>query len=64
MSCSITLVPSTNDKIGVCHCNVTREGYITVSGKPMDIADGEEIIYVRARIKALRKGSEYTFSCL
>ena len=59
---SITLGPRTHDKLGVYHCGVTREGFISVAGEPRDIADGEEIVFERAGIKATRKGEEYTFT--
>ena len=59
---SITLTPRTYDKLGVIHCGVTREGFIAVGGEVHDIADGEEILFERSRIKAKRNGSEYTFT--
>ena len=58
---SITLGPREHDKLGVSHCGVTREGFIAVAGEPKNIADGEEIVFERPGIKAVRKGSEYTF---
>ena len=58
----LTLTLKTHGKIGVVHCGVTREGFIAVGGKPKDIADGEAIMFERDKIKAERKGSEYTFS--
>jgi hypothetical protein len=62
MSESISLEPRTNGKIGVSHCDVTRDGAITVVGDQRDIADGEEITFASSGIKAIRKGSVYTFS--
>jgi hypothetical protein len=59
---SITIGPREHDKLGVCHCGVTREGFIAVAGDPRDIADGEEIVFERTGIKAVRHGSEYTFT--
>ena len=59
---SITLSPRTHDKLGIYHCDVTREGFIAVAGEPRDIADGEEIVFERSGIKARRNGEEYTFS--
>jgi hypothetical protein len=59
---TLTLGPREHDKLGISHCGVTREGFIAVAGDPRDIADGEEIVFERARIKAKRKGEEYTFS--
>jgi hypothetical protein len=59
---TITLAPKGYDKVGIIHCGVTREGFISVGGDVRDIADGEEIVFDRTGIKASRKGSEYTFS--
>jgi hypothetical protein len=59
---SITLAPRHNGKIGVLYCGVTREGFIAVAGEPRDIEDGEEILFGRSGIRAIRDGSEYTFS--
>ena len=59
---SITLTPKTYDKIGVIHCGVTRDGFISVAGDVRDMADGEEILFERVGIKARRKGAEYTFT--
>jgi hypothetical protein len=59
---SITLGPREHGKLGVSHCDVTREGRIAVAGEPRNIGDGEEIVFERPGIKAARKGSEYTFS--
>ena len=59
---SLTLKPTTHDKLGIIHCGVTREGFIAVGGEPRDIADGQEILFERSRIKARRSGSEYTFT--
>ena len=59
---SITLGPREHGKLGIAHCGVTREGFIAVAGEPRNIDDGEEIVFDRPRIKASRKGSEYTFT--
>ncbi len=59
---TITLTPRTHSKLGVVHCGVTREGFIAVGGDPCDIADGQEIVFERTRIKAKRNGNEYTFT--
>ena len=59
---SITLNPARQDKPGVYHCGVTREGRIAVAGDPRDITDGESIYFERSGITASRDGSEYTFS--
>jgi hypothetical protein len=59
---TITLAPKGYDKVGIIHCGVTREGFVSVGGDVRDIADGEEIVFERTGIKASRKGSEYTFS--
>ena len=59
---SIILAPRHNGKIGVYYCGVTREGFIAVAGEPRDIEDGEEILFGRSGIRAIRNGSEYTFS--
>lgn len=59
---SLTLSPKEYGKLGIIHCGVTREGFIAVGGDPCDINDGEEVIFERVKIKAIRKGSEYTFT--
>jgi len=59
---TLTLEPKKYDKLGVIHCGVTREGFIAVGGDTSDIADGEEVVFERVKIKAKRSGSEYTFS--
>jgi len=59
---SITIGPREHDKLGIYHCGVTREGFISVAGDPRDIADGESIVFERTGITAKRNGSEYTFS--
>jgi len=59
---SITLGPREHEKLGVYHCGVTREGFISVAGEPRNIDDGEEIVFDRSGITAKRSGSEYTFS--
>ena len=59
---TITLTPRTYSKLGTVHCGVTRDGFIAVGGDPRDIADGQEIVFERTRIKAKRNGSEYTFT--
>ena len=59
---TLTLVPAKHDKLGIIHCGVTREGFIVVGGDPRDIEDGQEILFERTGIKALRRGSEYTFT--
>lgn len=59
---SITLAPRHNGKIAILYCGVTREGFIAVAGEPRDIDDGEEILFGRSGIRAIRNGSEYTFS--
>lgn len=59
---TISLTPHKYAKLGVVHCGVTREGFIAVAGDPRDIADGQEILFERVRIKAKRNGSEYTFT--
>jgi hypothetical protein len=59
---SITLGPREHEKLGVYHCGVTREGFISVAGEPRNIDDGEEIVFERCGITAKRSGSEYTFS--
>ena len=59
---TITLTPRTYSKLGAVHCGVTRDGFIAVGGDPRDIADGQEIVFERTRIKAKRNGNEYTFT--
>jgi hypothetical protein len=59
---TLSLTPHHHDKLGIVHCGVTREGFIVVGGDPRDIADGQEIIFERARIKARRDGNKYTFT--
>lgn len=59
---AITLGPRQHDKLGIYHCGVTRDGFISVAGDPRNIADGESIVFERTGITAKRSGSEYTFS--
>ena len=59
---SITLTPHRHDKLGIYHCGVTREGFISVAGDPRNIGDGESIFFNRSSITAKRQGSEYVFS--
>jgi hypothetical protein len=59
---TLTLKVTQHDKLGIIHCGVTREGFIAVGGDPRDIADGEEILFERAGIRAKRNGSEYIFT--
>ena len=61
---TITLTPRTHAKLGVVHCGVTREGFIAVAGDPRNIADGQEIVFERARVRAKRQGNDYTFTKL
>ena len=48
--------------LGSVHCGVTREGHIAVGGDVSEIDDGQEVVFDRVKVKAVRKGSEYTFS--
>jgi len=59
---SITLTPTTHDKLGALHCGVTRVGFVVVGGDVHDIADGEDVYFARAHVKVHREGEEYTFS--
>jgi len=59
---TLTLEPKKHGKLGIIHCGVTREGFIGVGGDVSDIKDGEEIVFDRVGVKAVRKGGEYTFS--
>lgn len=61
---SLVLEPRKHGKLGIIHCGVTREGFIAVGGDPRDINDGEEITFNKVKIKAVRKGSEYTFTVI
>ena len=38
---AITLSPRNYGKVGIYHCDVTREGFVAVGGDPRDIVDGE-----------------------
>jgi hypothetical protein len=58
---SITLGPLENGKLGISHCDVTKDGYITVVGEQKYIADGEKVSFDRVSINASRKGDVYTF---
>jgi len=62
MAESITLSPPEHDKIGVIHCGVTREGFVSVAGETCDIADGDTVRINRVKITVTRKGAEYTFT--
>lgn len=59
---TLSLKPRTYDKLGVVHCGVTRNGFISVGGERCDIADGQELVFDRVHIKVTRKGDEYTFA--
>ena len=59
---SITLTPLHYSKVGIYHCDVTREGFVAVGGETQDLGDGESFVFTRCGITAKRKGSEYTFS--
>ena len=59
---SITLTPRSHDKLGIYHCGVTREGFVSIAGAPHNIADGESITDERSGLSVTRQGSEYTFS--
>lgn len=61
MSESITLSAPAHDKIGVIHCGVTREGFVSVAGEIHGVADGETVKIARVPITVTRNGSEYTF---
>lgn len=62
MAESITLSVPEHDKLGVVHCGVTREGFISVAGETHDIADGETIEIARVPINVTRAGDQYSFS--
>jgi hypothetical protein len=62
MAESITLSPPEHDRIGVIHCGVTREGFVSVAGETHDIGDGDAMKINRVRITVARKGDEYTFA--
>ena len=58
---TITLTPAHNGKVGILHCDVTRDGFIAVVGEQRDIADGESITFDKVGITASRKDKVYTF---
>ena len=62
MAESITLSPPEHDKIGVIHCGVTREGFVSVAGETHDITDGDTVKIYRVKITVTRKGDEYIFT--
>jgi hypothetical protein len=62
MAVSITLSVPEHDKLGVVHCGVTREGFISVAGETHNITDGEIIEIARVPISVTRAGDEYTFT--
>lgn len=59
MAESITLSPPEHDKIGVIHCGVTCEGFVSVAGETHDIADGDTVKIYRVKITVTRKGDEW-----
>lgn len=59
---SITLGPRAHDKLGIYHCGVTREGFVTAAGEVSDIEDGKSVTFERSNITVTRKGEEYTFT--
>ena len=58
---TITLLPRENGKLGVLHCDVTKDGFIEVVGEHRYIADGESITFDKVGITANRKTDNYTF---
>jgi len=59
---TVTVAPHRYDKIGVLHCGVTEEGFVTVGGDVSNIAEGETVKFDRNKISVNRKGEEYTFA--
>lgn len=64
MAESITLSVPEHDKLGVVHCGVTREGFVSVAGETHDIADGETVHISRVKVSVTRDGDEYAFTRL
>jgi hypothetical protein len=62
MADTITLKAPEHDKLGLIHCGVTREGFISVAGETHDIADGETIQVQRVNVSVTRQGDEYSFT--
>lgn len=59
---SITLTTAKHDKLGVYHCDVPHEGFVSVAGEPRYINDGESIYFERSNITAARSGDKYMFA--
>jgi hypothetical protein len=59
---SITLSAPEHEKIGVVHCGVTREGFISVAGETHNIADGETVKINRVDVTVTRNGDKYIFT--
>ena len=59
---SITLTTAKHDKLGVFHCDIPYDGFVSVAGDPRKINDAESIYFERSDITAIRSGDEYTFS--
>jgi hypothetical protein len=62
MSESVTLHIPEHGKLGLLHCGVTREGFVSVAGETHDIADGETVPIRRVAVRVTRHGDEYTFT--
>jgi hypothetical protein len=62
MSESLTLHIPEHGKLGLLHCGVTREGFVSVAGETHDIADGETVQISRVPVRVTRRGDEYTFT--
>jgi hypothetical protein len=62
MAETITLHATEHDKLGVTHCGVAREGFVSVAGETHDLADGETIEIKRVKVRVTRTGDEYTFT--
>jgi hypothetical protein len=59
---SLTLHAPEHGKLGLFHCGVTREGFVSVAGETHDIADGETVPIRRVAVRVTRQGDEYTFT--
>ena len=63
MSETLTLKPGEYGKLGVVHCGVIRDYTVTCAGQlhPMT-EDGDEHLFDKTGVKAVRKGAEIEFS--
>ena len=61
---TLTLEVRSSGKLGALHVGIPHEGRVVVGGWRIDLADGEEKVEPRHRVRVRRRGSTYTFERL